>query len=407
MTRTGAMEGFSKHKDILWQELHQQVERALVLLDEPLVQEYREAFALAPQLVAKESRTADFLRTENYHPLLAAKRLAMYWKTRKQLYGSERWLKPLSMSGHGALTPEQIGILQSGFQVVLTEPTAVFIEDLSRCPQGVDHFQPQIIFYLLSISTCINVQTGLSILHVIHDGYRPLILPRPPMLKQLTESLPIQIKQIIVARTVAALGREHLLDYRAYEQRRVCDVNSQAVPAERRAPVECLSANSLEELLELLQEKGLHPDVLPRSLGGTYEYDRDFGAWVRARTKVEQGEAQKPHVPTNDEGLSMTTSLTSSSQHHSELSIASLEAAGNEPPLLVRRAPGESDEAFRQRRNSVYAKRFAQKQKWSLVESQAKHKMLKVRNGQLLAEQKRLEGLLAKARQSIADWAFS
>ena len=406
-----ALEGYTKNRDLLWEDLHQQVSRALLLLDEDLVQEYRQAAAAVPHLLAREAPVDVFLKAENYHPLLAAKRMAAYWRVRRKLFGPKRWLLPLmARAAGGALPPQQIQILQSGVHVVLTQteptPQAVLVSDLSRLPQGAEHFHPQLIFYLLSTASvaCSALQTtGLTILHVIQDGYRPLILPEAQRLKQISESLPMRIAQIVVAQScLTPIGKEHLLAYRLFEQHRICEANNKVVSEAHRAPLDCLTAPTPAAMLLLLQAKNLSPAVLPVSLGGNFHYERDLGPWLAARAALEQvvwqqdiAAAAASRQPVAAVSLSSSISPTSSA------AIPSATSASSEH-LLVRQAPGESMEEFGRRRNAVYAKRFTQKQKWARLELQAKHEMLQSTQKALRAENERLTDLWPQAQALVA-----
>lgn len=92
----------SQHVPALRASLEEQVVRALALLDDDLAAEYRYAVQHVPHLVATESRVEDFLRTEEWHVAKAAQRLALYWKTRQDLFGPDRWWRPLTQTGRGA-----------------------------------------------------------------------------------------------------------------------------------------------------------------------------------------------------------------------------------------------------------------------------------------------------------------
>ena len=78
------------------QELTRQVERALALLDSAVTAEYQQAVAYDADLVQRESPIDAFLRCEDLHVLHAATRLALYWKRRKEYFGEDRWLRPMS-----------------------------------------------------------------------------------------------------------------------------------------------------------------------------------------------------------------------------------------------------------------------------------------------------------------------
>jgi hypothetical protein len=58
---------------------------------------------------------------DSFHPtdpLAAARRLANYWKLRKQVF-QERAFLPMDVSGHGALTADDVRILQTGYCINL------------------------------------------------------------------------------------------------------------------------------------------------------------------------------------------------------------------------------------------------------------------------------------------------
>ena len=105
------MEDYSTHQQIVVQEAEQNVQRAMQLLDDRLVDEYRHAVSAVPRLVATETPVVHFLRTEDFHPTLAAVRLARYWKLRRELFG-KRWLLPMTQTGTGALTQDLVDILR-------------------------------------------------------------------------------------------------------------------------------------------------------------------------------------------------------------------------------------------------------------------------------------------------------
>ena len=89
------MDRFSNNQEALLPELEAQVERELQLLDDDIAKDYHTALQRVPELVKKESPPSRFLRTEDFHVLRAAKRIALYWKSRKDFFG-RRWLLPMN-----------------------------------------------------------------------------------------------------------------------------------------------------------------------------------------------------------------------------------------------------------------------------------------------------------------------
>ena len=55
------------------------------MLEDDVKKEYLEALDAVPALVATETARPKFLRMEQNNPWKAARRLAMYWKFRKEL----------------------------------------------------------------------------------------------------------------------------------------------------------------------------------------------------------------------------------------------------------------------------------------------------------------------------------
>ena len=60
------------------------------LLDASTRRDYELAMEVNPELVEEETPIIGFLRREDYHVARAARRLALYWKYRHELFG-DRW----------------------------------------------------------------------------------------------------------------------------------------------------------------------------------------------------------------------------------------------------------------------------------------------------------------------------
>ena len=79
--------------------------------------EYITATQVSPHLFQEEVSPVAFLRSENFNPWAAARKMTMYWKARKQALG-EQWLLPLAQSGYGALTNVDVQLLATGYCVI-------------------------------------------------------------------------------------------------------------------------------------------------------------------------------------------------------------------------------------------------------------------------------------------------
>ncbi|KAL7557106.1 hypothetical protein ACA910_002355 [Epithemia clementina (nom. ined.)] len=74
-------------------------------------------------LVMTETDPLQFVRYCNYDVLEGAKRLCLYWTERRYWFGPERAFLPLTLTGTGALTPEDLLSLRAGFPAMLPETT--------------------------------------------------------------------------------------------------------------------------------------------------------------------------------------------------------------------------------------------------------------------------------------------
>ncbi|KAL7559782.1 hypothetical protein ACA910_003341 [Epithemia clementina (nom. ined.)] len=86
-------------------------------------QEYLEAMQKAPYLFESETDQLQFLRRCDYDIRQASHRLCLYWKERKALFGPDRAFLPLTLTGDGALTKDDVLSLQAGFPALLPETT--------------------------------------------------------------------------------------------------------------------------------------------------------------------------------------------------------------------------------------------------------------------------------------------
>jgi hypothetical protein len=75
---------------------------------------YVEAARRAPNLVEAESNPDLYLEYDSYDPWKAALRVSNYWKTRAEIFGDRAFL-PLTITGDGAMSSEDIKVLRTGF----------------------------------------------------------------------------------------------------------------------------------------------------------------------------------------------------------------------------------------------------------------------------------------------------
>jgi hypothetical protein len=79
---------------------------------------YTKAMERAPRLVEIESNPDHYLDHAGLDPWKAAARVAAYWETRVEFFGDRAFL-PLTISGDGAMSHDDVELLRSGFFMVL------------------------------------------------------------------------------------------------------------------------------------------------------------------------------------------------------------------------------------------------------------------------------------------------
>lgn len=434
------------------------------LLDDELCREYRQARQHDPHLAERETRIRHYLQVCDYHPWTTATRIAMRWKSRKEIFGDDRWLLPMTGSGAGALPPEYVEFLRTGYVSVLfpeksnrnsddssdttNQSAAVYLVDRSRLPKAASSapviFLAQIAFYLLTLhaediyqphnqphhhqeaNDAAN-QSNVRILHVIHSKGDTSIYPTTniPVFKSLGLSSPCRFQGVSVARSYEP-GREHWCDYLAYRQQ---SITRRAFVKDK---VDILAADSFAGTLNILQGEGFHRDCLPIALGGTFDYARHIQEWVRKQISLEDAMGGAPAVRNTELSIQATSASSYSGSEETNqkkppaipsavsptLTRDRIRGQGNQAvdrnrapksptkkeagSLLVRRREGESELEFARRRSRIYVKRSNDKLRRHEMATKNQMDDLELRNKRLRQDNRRLESLLAAARQIAA-----
>lgn len=115
----------------------QLMQRALkdIPLDEKV--DYQLALEQVPGLVTSESPPLAFLRVTDFDAWAAAQRLVLYWSTRRKVFGTERFLLPITLDG---AMVEDVQYLEKGIIMILPDDAhrrAVLFVDRMRCTKGV------------------------------------------------------------------------------------------------------------------------------------------------------------------------------------------------------------------------------------------------------------------------------
>eukprot|EP00977_Amphora_coffeiformis_P020802 scaffold8527_cov187-Amphora_coffeaeformis.AAC.2 len=377
-------------------QLAQQVEAAIHSLPADSVSEYLQAIEVIPETVRTESRMADFLRAENYHPQNAAVRLVRYWKTRRWLYG-ERWLLHMAQSTTGTLNPYDIEILRSGYIKYVQTPVhgPTYVIDVSLLPRGVSRIQPRIAFYFFS-----SFPGDVTVLYVVKSKGNDVAFDSE--IKATLEATATRVRRVYIVQVYES-GKEHLLDFLGYQQRVLTQSNF-------KLPVDShISANSVISTLKLLQANGFDRQCLPAELGGDFDQSK-FDQWVRMRMSVEDvlgavGKTWADRLRRNV-ALNVQKEQAAIVPVPKKLAKAKKQIQREKEYLSFVRRPGETEMEFQKRKNACYVRRNYHRNRMENMVMQSEAKEGAKRNEALKAENKRLRDLLAQAWcivQSLED----
>ena len=362
--------------------LHTYDDTALETMDSDVKREYLEALEIVPHLVDGESERLKFLRTDNFDPLPAARRLCMYWKYRKVVFG-DRWLLPCTQTGTGCLQRDAIDLLRQGFITVLPSGAPVMLIDAARrTGPTADHTVASIAFYFATTIANEKFQMeGVTLLHLIADKGHWNMSPAPTNYWTIVnQALPMKIKNILMVPSFAVPEKKHLLDYLSFQTSRLVEARSQRTS-------EIVAANTLGGTVQLLESLGISRINLPSCLGGTFDHT-NVHSWIRTRITVE-------------DAMSAASLILNQihAQRGSSLTLIRKRQRSNTSTAL--QSEEEKQEFIRQR-NALYSRRKYHKNKLDMLALPEQSKALQRRNAVLRADHDRLTALVAQAKALVS-----
>jgi len=291
-----ALESFSETPEIMAKGLSEMKE-ALSSLEDCEKIALVQASETAPEVVERETPMIRFLRFENYNAWAAARRLALYWRIRKDVYGPRAFL-PMNLSGEGTLTREEVIAMSAGYNVLLPydkRGRSVMCYDLARIQDRSLDTRVRISFYLVHVVS----ENPMSQL----QGIQVLIILRTTKPDQATQKV---MNRVLDANPMKILTM-HVMNC-PYDSERTTFLET-LVPIWLRVlgvimkTSNILVAGTKEELMGKLSKYDFVPEGVPECLGGTWSYDM-FSQWLELRTRFEWSlppvgpkNALMPHVP--------------------------------------------------------------------------------------------------------------
>lgn len=367
---------------------------ALEIMDKVDARCYRLAKEAMPYLVATETPLLAFLRTDDYDPQKAAQRLANYWTYRRELFG-ERWLLPMTQTGTGALSLQDIALLKTGIFLSATVPSIgiVAFADFSKADtffRNLGHsldvldLIPKISMYIGTVMTDERMQTeGFTLFHIVTSASRKAVECRSDMWDSFRKAFPMKIRTPMLAQGYDP-AKQVLSDYIRFHTAKVVEFNTKMPPNE-------IVGNSVGSTLKLLEENGFPRTAVPMQLGGALDYDREVAEWTRMRLSLEDAmSASPPSLNVIPHELFAHRTGAKRQRIASNRDISSVPSSSS----LLSVTDTESN---RRERGALYARRSYHRRKLDLLSLHDQVNVLNERNRVAREEFQRLQHLIIQA----------
>lgn len=359
-------------------------------LDRSFTREYNLANEIVEQLVLTETPLISFLRTDDYDPAKAAKRLAQYWKSRRELFG-DRWLLPMTLTGRGAMSTQDVALFRTGFLLTYSFPNTDkgygYVDNprsydiLTQHPSMLsDNSIERCVFYQLTVATNESLQTkGLCVFGVVSSRKLPQLIYRPAVWKIIHEALPIKFSKLVVVQAHEE-GKEHLLDFIRAKQNCFLSYNTRLCGQE-------IFGDSVRETRLKLDANGFDRAHVPVELGGYLNFDSIVDDFVRTRLAIEDMMAPNPTMVRPKRFAVGAPQELIVHRNSSRRSTKRPAVTNGEPdPAQAKRA-----------RQALYSRRNYHRNKLTHIALEKEVQYLQERNTSAKREQQRLECLLQQA----------
>jgi hypothetical protein len=272
-----------------------EMEAAINLLPDKEKSVLLEARREIPDIVEHETPCIRFLRVERYNAWAAAKRMALYWKERKNVFG-ERAFLPLNQTGEGALSREDVAFLNSGFFALLgvdDQGRSVICHDSSRRTKHCREPRLRLLFYFWTMLSENEVSQV--------KGYQTIVVMGEPTLdstvsaaeRLVAEAMPTRVDTVHVCNVPSISRKKPFMDTM------VSHLFQLIGNLKKRSHVHV--ADSKEELAKRLLSYDIPIEIIPKCLGGKWGYE-EFSKWQEARLRYEwdlpsSKDNEHPNIP--------------------------------------------------------------------------------------------------------------
>jgi len=255
---------------------------------------YYQALAQAPNVVAAESPFELFLVTEDHNAIAAGKRLCRYWQERVDLF-EERAFLPMNQTGSGALSQQDIDLLNTTLFVVLPPDTDTkqkrTVLAIDKAQLGRRYFHNVFLkskwrssFYLLHVACENPVTQTVGIVAIGVQGEANDEKHSKRIVSIVKNALPIRHLEfhfVFFPSRIQKLGLSSFIDDILSSSLGLLGFFSNWAFTHK--------GKTDQEVLQRLAERGFKTECLPTWYGGSWSLE-DFANWRKQRILIEKGE---------------------------------------------------------------------------------------------------------------------
>lgn len=268
---------------LLQQQAVEQLHLALSVIADGEKADLLEALRVAPHLVATESDPFRFLSFKNYDTWAAAQALVTYWKRRREIFGARAFL-PMTITGDGAMTMEDIAYLRAGYLLFLPDDdhgrTVVCIDSSRKLNNSLEK-RIRSAFYISQVASETESSQTEGVVAIVlirllrHE-------PGSPQVHALVKNtFPMKVKTFHMVNCLPYSSAFWILQVflnaivRFFQH--ITTTYKTSIHASRNE----------QQTLQELESHGLRKEGLPVEIGGSWSYD-SFPQWLAYRERVER-----------------------------------------------------------------------------------------------------------------------
>lgn len=316
----------------------------------------------------------------------AARRAALYWQRRRQIFGEANWLKPFIVETGGAMEEEDLELLKAGWLIWLPKGKSKGRVVLINHGRHLLYFGTarfRVGFFLLTVCTDEEAQrNGITFIRCLQTD-TSVRYPPPTnanlrlasdMWQCTFEAMPVKVDQILLLESKTNKKGDTLfhlfLKHRGRVIAKLIGLSS----------TQAVEVDSVSQAHETLKHYGIPRACLPTTHGGTWTHDRvmewtEYAFANKIKASSQQDENQDDSVA-HDEDFSVN-----------QVSVSSTEQSGRK----------RNRKTNAKRCRIAYSKR---KQRENEIQEDAAR--LRAEHDTLLTEHMRLQALVQQALDTIA-----